>query len=119
MSRAKDIDKELAITYRSHNIAKADNKYVCQDCKRNVWDEDFPEFCIGPTTILTLGKISSTDEIYNLEAKLFHIHNKTLIEFLPPAKLSSRISIEFSKSELENYIEKLEFILKTFEDKNE
>ena len=55
--------------YRNHNIKNDNNKYICQDCRLNAWDEEFPEYCIGPTTEICSSEINTTDKIYYLNAK--------------------------------------------------
>jgi len=119
MSMVSKIDKELEITYRSHTIVREGKQQICKDCQMNIWSEDFPEFCIGPTTILNLGKVSSSEEIYNLDSKIFHLHSKTLIGFRPPLKLSDGFSLELTKNELTSFIDKLQNILNSMKDFHE
>jgi hypothetical protein len=113
----KELEKEHAILYRKHNIIKKDGKHICSDCLLNAWDETFPEYCIGPTSKLDLGTITTTEELYNLTATLFHLHHKATIQLATKFNLDNKIILSMSPEEINKLILSLQQVLVQLEHK--
>lgn len=107
MSVYNKLEEEHDLNYRKHKIEQTSKGFLCSDCGLNAWSENFPEYCIGPTTTLKLGKFSTSEEIFDVSANLYHLHNKALITFSTGQVLEDNISFDIDSVNLESLISKL------------
>lgn len=106
MSIYNKLQKEHDVLYRKHKVVE-DNGWLCEDCHLNVWDDDFPEYCIGPTTDINPVSFDTNEEVYTIKGKLFHLHNKALIEFATPGVIDDNFVMDIDLDDLNDLIKKL------------
>lgn len=114
MSSVNQLEQTHKIFYREHKVEKTDKGFICQDCKLNAWSDNFPEHCIGPTTVLELDSFDTNDEVYAVTAKIFHLHNRALIDFSTGNPLDNGFSLDIDAQDLNDLIEKLNQIKEVF-----
>lgn len=98
------LQEEHDVLFREHKVVRVDSGHICQDCNLNAWDEDFPEYCIGPTTEIQLGNLDTNEESYSVSARLFHLHRKALIEFSTSSAVSDNITFDIDLEDLNDMI---------------
>lgn len=106
-SSIERLEAEHDLFYREHKVEQTDKGYCCTECGLNAWADDFPEYCIGPTTEFALDFLDTNDEYYEVFAKVFHLHNKALIEFRAGGVLNDGFVLDIDAQDLDELISKL------------
>lgn len=106
-SSIERLEAEHNLFYREHKVEQTSNGYCCTECGLNAWADNFPEYCIGPTTEIDLGSLDTNDEYYKVFGKIFHLHNKALIEFRAGGVLDDGFILDIDACDLDELIEKL------------
>lgn len=107
MSIIDEVKKDHELHYREHKMINVDGRDVCQDCQMYLWDEDFPTYCQGPTTILELGTQDTNDDSYEVTAKLLHLHSRALIEMKSGDNLDDGVFLDMDAVDVQDLIDKL------------
>lgn len=92
----------------NHKIEKVNKIDTCIRCKRRVWSDDFPNYCQGETSLLSLEQQETNQDVYSVNAEILHLHNRVVIEF--DGQCGDHIFFDMQKDEVASMIKKFQKI---------
>lgn len=114
LSKSDKLDRERELRYREHKIEDTHNGYCCVECNLKAFDDDFPEYCLGPITNVSIGMLETCDAYYNISAKIIHLKNEAILEFHQGAVLSDNFVLNMTPEYIDSLIEKLKQVKAMF-----